>query len=93
MKKLYNFRLESNLIKEVDKLNGSRTLNVTNALQQYLQDDTQNVYNVNMVDLLNDQIMDLKHDKRYLQEQVNALMLAKIPLLSRIKLKLLENKE
>ena len=45
-----------------------------------------------MFDLLNNQILDLKQDKKYLQDQVNTLMLAKFPLLSRIKMKLLENK-
>ena len=92
MKKLYNFRLDSNLIKQVDKLDGSRTSNVTNALQSYLQSDTQNIYNVNLVDLLQSQIVDLKNDKSYLQNQVNALMISRFPLLSRIKLKLLEGK-
>lgn len=37
MKKLYNFRLDANLIKELDKKEGTRTLNVTNALHLYLR--------------------------------------------------------
>jgi hypothetical protein len=90
MKKLYNFRLDPTLIKELDKLNGTRTYHVSTALQSYLQSDTQNIYNVNLVDLLNNQIQDLKEDKRYLQNQVNGLMVSRFPLLSRIKLKLLE---
>ena len=83
MKKLYNFRLEPNLIKELDRLDGSRTSHLRNALQTYLQSDTQSNYNVNLVDLLKNQILDLKHDKIYLQGQVNALMVAKMPLLER----------
>jgi len=84
MKKLYNFRIETTLIKQIDKLDGNRTENITNALQMYLQPDTQNIYNVNLVDLLKDQITDLKQDKIYLQNQVNALMVTKMPLLQRV---------
>ena len=84
MKKLYNFRLDPNLIMEVDKLNGSRTFNVTNALQSYLQYDTQNSYNVDL-----NYLHHLEEEISYLRSQVNGLMLARIPLLSKIKLKLL----
>jgi len=43
-----------------------------------------------MFDLLKQQITELKQDKEYLQQQNNMLMIAKIPMLSKIKLKLLE---
>lgn len=69
MKKLYNFRLEPDLIKQLDKLPGSRTAKIRNALQMYLQNalhgqqenvktnDLQNRKN----DLQND--LHLQHDK------------------------------
>ena len=69
MKKLYNFRLEPDLIKQLDKLPGSRTAKIRNALQMYLQNalhgqqenvktnDLQNRKN----DLQND--LQLQHDK------------------------------
>lgn len=93
MKKLCNFRLDPNLITEIDLLDGTRTFNVTKALQLYLQSDTQKIHNVDIVALLTEQIKDLRSDKKYLQGQVNALMLVKMPLLSRIKLKLLSEKK
>jgi len=95
MKKLYNFRLETNLIKKVDKLEGSRTFNVTNALQSYLQcsdNDLQNVYNVELVDMLKAQIDDLKDDKRYLQDRLDSFMIVKTPLLQRVIGRLKSNK-
>lgn len=87
MKKLYNFRLETNLIKEVDRLDGSRTFIVTNALQNYLRcndNDLQTVYNVELVDMLKGQVDDLKADKKYLQDRLDGFMLAKTPLLQRV---------
>jgi len=70
MKKLYNFRLEPDLIKQLDKLPGSRTAKIRNALQMYLQNalhgqqenvktnDLQNGKN----DLQND--LQLQHEKQ-----------------------------
>ena len=63
MKKLYNFRLEDNLIKQIDKLPGSRTAKIRNALQMYLQNalhDQQE--NVKTNDLQND--LQLQHEKQ-----------------------------
>lgn len=86
MKKLYNFRLDPTLINAVDKLNGSRTSIVTNALQLYLQSDSQNSYNVN-----NSYLLHLESEVEYLRGQVNGLLLTKFPLLTRLKMKLLES--
>jgi len=47
MKKLYNFRLETNLISQVDKIASNRTSFVNDALQVALQDDLQSKDNVN----------------------------------------------
>lgn len=79
MKKLYNFRLDTSLIKQVDKLEGSRTSIVIEALHNHLQGDTHKLYDVNMVDLLKDQIEGLKSDKVFLQNEIQALTVAKNP--------------
>lgn len=72
MKKLYNFRLENNLIKQLDKLPGSRTAKIRNALQMYLQNDLhgqqENVKTNDLQNRKNDLQNDLhlqhkKHDK------------------------------
>ena len=63
MKKLYNFRLEDNLIRQIDKLPGSRTAKIRSALQMYLQNalhDQQE--NVKTNDLQND--LQLQHEKQ-----------------------------
>lgn len=88
MKKLYNFRLDPSLIKEVDRLGGCRTAVITEALQSYLQTGTQMNYNVNMVSLLQSEIVDLKRDKEFLMQQNNALLLSSRPLLQRVILRL-----
>lgn len=66
MKKLSNFNQDTNLIKQVDKLEESRTLNETNSLQTYIStsenNSIDNVYNVKLIDLLQSQIADLKED-------------------------------
>ena len=93
MKKLYNFRLDIDLVKAVDMLEGSRTGVVTSALQSYLRcndNSFTNSYDVSVVQLLQDQVQDLKQDKHILQDQVQVLMLSSIPMLSRIKMKLLK---
>ena len=93
MKKLYNFRLDIDLVKAVDKLEGSRTGVVTSALHSYLQcndNSFTNNYDVNVMAILQSQIQDLKQDKQVLNNQVQALMVSSIPLLGRIKMKLLK---
>jgi len=66
MKKLYNFRLENNLIKQLDKLPGSRTAKIRNALQMYLQKDLhgqqENVKTKDLQNRKNDLQNDLQND-------------------------------
>ena len=88
MKKSYNFRLDPTLIKKIDQLGRSRTSIVTDALQTYIQNDTQMIYDVNLVSVLQTQITDLKRDKEYLMNQNNALIVMKTPLLQQIIYKL-----
>ena len=80
MKKLYNFRLDVNLVQQLDQLDGSRTSNVHSALQSYLQNDSQKGYNVNL-----DYLHHLESEIGYLRSQVNGLMFARFPLIGRIK--------
>ena len=92
MKKLYNFRLDVDLVKAVDRLEGSRTGVVTSALQSYLRcsdNSFTNSYDVNILQVLHDQVQDLKQDKHILQDQVQVLMVSSIPLLGRLKMRLL----
>lgn len=89
MKKMCNFRLEDNLLKELDKLEGTRTFNVTQALQKYLFIETQkqdDKYNVNLIGLYDTRITDLKdritaQDKEinFLQSQLTAMTVTKNP--------------
>lgn len=88
MLKPYNVRLDIKDIKVLDKLEGCRSAHIRHAIQSYLQPDTQNIYNVDLVTILQDRIKDLQSDKRYLQQQNNALMLSRTPLLQRIILRL-----
>jgi len=72
MKKLYNFRLDLNLVKAVDRLDGTRTSIVTKSLQNYLQqtdNETAQIYDRQIQDLMSQQIEDLKQDKEYLRKQ------------------------
>ena len=60
-----------------------------NTLYNDYTTNNNNVYNQDLLTALQSQIQDLKTDKDYLQQQNNALMLSSIPLLSRLKIKLL----
>ena len=77
MKRLYNFKLDIELIKAIDKLNGPRTMHIANALQLYLHDNNHHVNNEDLVELLKKQIIELNRDKEYLLNRINTLMLAK----------------
>ena len=59
MKQLYNFRLEKDLVKEVDKLSDNRTQYVTNALLAALQGQQDNV-NTNYLQHLETEILYLR---------------------------------
>ncbi|GAI39822.1 unnamed protein product, partial [marine sediment metagenome] len=67
---------------------------VRKALNQFFIDECPNQslpgYDRELVDVLNSQIEDLRNDKRVLSGQVQALMVSSIPLLGRIKMRLLK---
>lgn len=80
MKKLYNFRLETSLIKKIDQLEGTRTDVLNNALQSYLQckdncndDVTTDLYNEIYTSLYNMEVMPLKKEVGFLTEFIDAL--------------------
>jgi hypothetical protein len=76
MKKSYSFRLDCSLIDTLDNVEPNRTLGVTNAIQLYL-DKTTNVFNSNteVIQILKDQVLDLKNDKDLLQKRLDYFML------------------
>jgi hypothetical protein len=60
-----------------------------NTLYNDFATDNNNVYSQDLISTLQTQVLDLKRDKDFLQQQNNALLLTSLPLLSRIKIKLL----
>jgi hypothetical protein len=76
MKKPYTFRLDINLIKQLDLLQGNRTFNITNAISSYLQNGkNSSPYDIDVVHILQAQVQDLKQDKSILQERLDYYML------------------
>jgi len=72
MRKLYNFRLDIDLIKEIDKLDGTRAAFIRKAIQKQLQleiNPTVKVYNMQLQDLLQDQVTRLTNDKKILKNE------------------------
>lgn len=86
-------RIDEQLFNKIKTHEEQSSTLVRKALCQYFRsaepNHSLNGYNRELVDVLNNQIDDLKNDKRLLNEQIQALMLSSIPLLSRIKMKLL----
>lgn len=82
-------RIPDDLYKALRKQSGTMTYNVCTALRGFVcTDGVQNTYDKSIVDLLQSQVMDLRHDKEYLQSQVNALMIVRTPLLQRVIMRL-----
>jgi len=75
MKKLYNFRSEDNLIKQLDKLPGSRTAKIRNALQMYIQNalhgQQENVKTNDLQNRKNDLQNDLHNPSKKNSQKVN----------------------
>lgn len=88
MKKAYTFRLDFDLIKKLDTFDGTRTSNLNVAIQNYVQDGFSSSYDVNTVAILQQYVDDLKQDKHYLQEQNQALLIAKVPFFQKVFMKL-----
>ena len=78
MLKQYNVRLPIKDIKAIDNLGGCRSEHIRIAIRGYLQIDTNNNgsgYNVDLVNVLKDQVLDLKNDKKILQDRLDYFML------------------
>ena len=86
-------RIDKQLFTKIKTHDERSSTIVRKALYQYFREQepnqTPDSYNKELIVLLNKQIEDLRQDKLRLNEQVNMLMLSSIPLLSRIKMKLL----
>ncbi len=86
-------RVDEQLFNKVKRQDEQSSTIVRNALNQYFRENEPNKtsgYDRELVDVLNNQIMDLKNDKQLLNNQVQALMVSSIPLLGRIKMCLLK---
>ena len=85
MLKQYNIRLPVKDVKAIDGLGGCRSEHIRTAIRSYIQNDMSS----NGSDMYT---AHLESEISYLRNQVDVLMVAKIPLLSKIKLKLLNSK-
>lgn len=78
-KKNYSFRIDTTLIKELDKLEKNRTTAIQNAIQMYIKCNTKcNTNNIHIQDtdkqLALDYIQELKKDKQILQQRLDYFM-------------------
>jgi hypothetical protein len=73
-KKLYSFRLETHLIKELDNIDGNRTKKIEYAIQMYIQNKYKKQYNNNSnMDLtkkLENEIEYLRNTNHQLNQQL-----------------------
>ena len=87
-------RVDQQLFTKVSTHEEQNSVLVRKALEQFFREKEPNQrlgYDRDpLINVLNNQIQDLKHDKHMLQDQVQALLVSSIPLLSRIKMKLLK---
>jgi len=87
-------RVDKQLYNKVRTHDEQSSTIVRKALSQYFREKEPNKtlpgYDRELINVLNNQIVDLQNDKRVLNDQVHALMVSSIPLLGRIKMKLLK---
>jgi len=86
-------RVDEQLFTKVKTHEEQNSTIVRNALNQYFREQEPNKtsgYDRELVDVLNSQIEDLRNDKRVLNSQIQVLMVSSIPLLGRIKMRLLK---
>lgn len=88
MKKQYSFRLDQQLIKQLDEFTGSRTANIEQAIQVYVNKDTKEIQN-NTNDIQYYQQQN-QHLLNMVQDLTNKLMISNM---SWIKRKLLGTKK
>lgn len=85
MKRVLSVRIENDLYTTVNNHVLSKSDLVTVALNSYLNNGSSTIVDDRYTSHLEEEVI-------YLRSQVNGLMLARIPLLSKIKMKLLESK-
>ncbi len=87
-------RVDEQLFTKVKTHEEPNSTIVRNALNQYFRgvgpNKTLHGYDHELVDVLHNQIEDLRNDKRVLNNQIQVLMVSSIPLLGRIKMRLLK---
>ena len=75
MLKQYNVRLPITDVKAIDGLGGCRSVHIRTAIVGYLQNDmssySSDVYTKELIDVLKEQVLDLKNDKQQLQKRVD----------------------
>ena len=77
--KQYNIRLDQQIVKQLDSLNGCRSKHIRDAIQLYLQSYMSNGCDRDVL-----YIQHLEDEVSYLRSHVNALMISKLPLLQRV---------
>ena len=86
-------RVDQQLFNKVNSHVEQNSTLIRKAVVQYFREKESNHslpgYDRELINVLNNQIVDLQNDKRLLNDQVQALMFSSIPLLGRIKMKLL----
>jgi len=91
-------RVSKDLFNKVDEHTMSNSELMRTAIERYFREKEPNVkleefgLNTELINLLKGQISSLENDKIFLQQQNQALMAASIPLLGRVKMKLIGNK-
>ena len=85
MLKQYNIRLDCSSVKKLDKMDGTRSENIRSAISLYIRNGSSDVYSGGT-----NYIQHLEGEICFLRDQVNALTIAKIPLLAKIKMMLLD---
>ena len=70
MLKQYNIRIDPERYTDLKKLNGTVSEHIRNAIDTYLQTDTLEQYNVSTINILKDQLTDLKQQRDLKEEQI-----------------------
>ena len=80
-KKTISFRIDEEVLQKLDNLEGNRTDNIINAIQNYIDNldkdntdntgNTRNTDNRKLIESLEERIAELKHDKAFLEEKVS----------------------
>ena len=90
MLKQYNFKIETTLIKEIDKLGGNRSEHIRKAITGYIQPIAKNYTqnnNQELITILKNQITYLQDNNENLQKRCDILTYTALPFWKRWKLR------